>query len=342
MRRAIFDVTVAGTNISTAIGPILLSLSVSDNAGTHSDTATIDLDDADGRILLPKHGAAVSIMLGWQGEGIRQVFAGTVDEIRSSGSKGGGRTLSISAKGVDTLGRAKEGQTRHFDGLSVADILRKAGEHAGIPQIEVDPKLASITVPYLDMRAESFIHMGERLANMIGGSFRVQGARATMARRAAGYPASVTAAAGVNLISWDITPVIGRGRYGKAAARAYDMQKAAEVVVEAATGLADSVAAITRRDMMADPDEAQRAADGDAATVNESAGGGSVVIDGNTGAVPDGQCVVIGARPGVDGTYLIKSVTHNFTRGGGFVSSLELAHPQSGAGSDTRETGQGT
>jgi hypothetical protein len=336
MRKAIFDVTVAGTNISTALRPILLGMSITDNAGTHSDTANIDIDDTGGRIIFPDQGADVVILLGWEDEGAREVFRGTVDEIRSSGNKSGGRTLALTAKGVDTTGKAKEGQDRHFDGKTVKDILTEAGGYAGISEIDVDPDLAGVTLPYIDMRSESFLHLGERLGAMLGGSFRVQGTKATMARRAAGYAASVTAQAGVNLISWDITPKIGRARYGKARAKSYDMKAATEVVSEAETGLDGAEAAFVRRDLMADPGEAQRAADGDAATSQEMAGGGSVEIDGNTGAVPDGQCVLVGARPGIDGTYLIKAVTHSFTRGGGFTTTLQLAQPQGDAGKDQR------
>lgn len=337
MRRAIFDVTVAGTNISAALRPLLLSLSVTDNIGSNSDTASIELDDTGGQIILPKQGAAVSVSLGWEGEGIREIFTGTVDEFRSSGSKSSGRTLSINAKGVNTLGKAKEGQTRHFDDKSVGDILKAAGGHAGVGQIEVDPELAKIKLPYIDMREESFIHLGERLGAMIGGSFRVQGSKATMARRAAEYSPSVTAQSGVNLMSWDMTPIISRARFKTARAKSYDVKKAAEVVTEEPTDLDDAGAdaTITRRDLMADPAEAKQAAKGDAASSLEASGGGTVVIDGNVDAVPGGQCMLIGARPGIDGSYSITSVTHSYGSGG-FTTSLQLGHPKKGAGKDNR------
>jgi uncharacterized protein len=339
MRRAIFEVTVAGTNISAALRPLLLGLSVTDNIGSNSDTATISLDDTGGQIILPKQGAAVSISLGWEGEGIREVFSGTVDEFRSSGSKSGGRTLSISAKGMDALGKAKEGQTRHFDGKSVGDILKAAGSHAGLGLIEVDPELAKISLPYIDMRAESFIGLGERLAALIGGRFRVQGGKAVMSRRAAGYKPSVTATAGVNLITWDLTPIISRARFKKAKAKSYDIKSAAEVVAEEDTGLDDdsAEATITRRDLMADDSEAKQAAKGDAAASLEASGGGSVLIDGNIDAIPGGKCVISGARPGIDGTYTVTSATHTYDSGG-FTTMLQVGHPQSGAGSDKRRT----
>src|SRR5512139_2998741 len=104
-KRAVFMVTVAGTNITAPLLPVLISLTVSDKVGTHADTATLEIDDTDGRIVLPQLGAPVMVALGWEGGGVRVVFTGTVDEVRSSGSRGGGRTLSITAKGMDTTGK---------------------------------------------------------------------------------------------------------------------------------------------------------------------------------------------------------------------------------------------
>lgn len=336
MKRAVFEVTIDGTNIETALRPLLLGMTITDNAGTHSDTASIEIDDTEGRVILPEPKAPVVIYLGWQDEGVREVFRGTVDEVHSAGGRSGGRTLTISAKGVDTTSKAKEGQHRHFDNKSVKDILSEAGRIAGIAEVDVDPALASIVLPYIDMRGESFIHLGERLARAVGGSFRVTGAKVLMAKRSGDYTASVTAAAGDNLHEWQITPKVGRGRYKGAAARAYDRKTASEIEVSALTDVDLTDADFVRREVFADEDEAQRAADADAATARETAGSGSVTIEGTTDAIPDGLCVLRGARPGVDGTYRIKTVTHSYSRSDGWKTALELAEPQGTAGTDTR------
>jgi phage protein D len=329
-RRANFMMVVAGSNVTSTLAPVLISLTVSDKVGTHTDTATIEVDDTGGRIALPAKGAPVVVALGWDGEGMRPVFTGTVDEVRSSGSRGGGRTVSITAKGMDTTKKPKEAQQRHFDGKTVKDIISEAGQAAGVTDVEIDPSLASIPRAYFEMRDESFIHMGERLAREIGGNFRVHGSRAVMSKRGGAYTAAVVAAWGRNLHSWDITPTMGRTQYKTVRARWYDKEAAQWKDTEVETAL-DVDARHDHRYSKADEAEAGQQAESDKATSERDAGEGSVTIEGDTMAIPDGLCIVAGARPGIDGPYRIESVTHSYSRSGGFTTRLELKQPGAAA-----------
>ncbi len=128
--KAIFSVVVGGQDITLNLNPVLQSLRVSDKAGMSSDTASLELDDRGGQIVLPRPGALVLISLGWEGQGMGRVFEGTVDEIRASGSRSG-RTLSISAKGMDTRDKPKEGQRRHFDDTTIGDGRQGRAHHVG-------------------------------------------------------------------------------------------------------------------------------------------------------------------------------------------------------------------
>lgn len=335
MKRAIFMLLVGGIDITAKVNPILISLTVNNSVGTHSDTVNIDIDDTNGQVLLPTKGAPIVVMLGWEGEGARMVFTGTVDEIRSSGDRGGGRTLSISGKGMDTTKKPKQAQQRHFDNKTVKDALTDAGKDAGITEIEFDPDLASITREYIEMRDESFIHFGERMAREIGGNFHISGNKATMTKRDGTYTAFITATVGDNLHSWDIAPALGRPQFNKTKVRYYDRKKAILETEETETSL-DVEAEHFARYPEPNKDQAKKRTESDKATTERDAGEGSVTIEGNTGAIPDGLCIIVGARPGVDGAYRIESASHSYNRGGGFVTSLQLKAPQGGAGTDSR------
>ncbi len=333
-KRAIFSVTVAGTNITTALTPVLISLSVSDKAGTHSDTANIKVDDTNGQIVFPQKGAPMIVALGWADGGVRVVFTGTVDEVKSSGSRGSGRVMTISAKGMDTTGKPKEHQHRHWDDADLKTVLSDAGKHAGVTNIQIDPALTGIKRKYVEMRDESFVAVGERLAREVGGNFRIVGNTAYLTRRNGIYAGVTRAVWGDNLHSWDISPQLGRPQFGSVLARYYDMDKAATLETGASTALGAKARHATRH-FKPDANEASQQNGSDAATSESDAGGGSVTIEGNTSAVPDGLCIVAGCRPGVDGAYRIESATHSYSRSG-FTTSLELKHPQQGAGTDGR------
>jgi hypothetical protein len=269
------------------------------------------------------------------------VVEGTVDEVRSSGSRAG-RTINVSAKGIDTKSPVKQPMQKHFDQMTVEDVLTAVGKLAGIQTVEIDPDLGKISREYIEMRDESFIHLGERLAREIGGNFRIRGTTAIMSKKRGAYTTAVMAAWGVNLQSWEITPKMGRPQYRKSRVRWYDRKTAQwqeeDVEVEGSDAQADYVS----RYPEPNADQSGARAGNDSATSERDTAGGSVTIEGDTSAIPDGLCMVSGTRQGIDGPYRIESVTHDYSRSG-FTTRLELKSPGTGGGARVSEgEGEGT
>lgn len=329
--QAIFAVLVGGSDITLRMREIVQLITVSDKAGTTADTATIVLDDSAGNLIFPPYNAPIVILLGFRGAGISIAFTGTVDEVHQSGGRGG-KNITISAKGTDTSSKAKEPQQRHFDAMTIEDMLKAAGNHAGVTDIRIHQELAGITHIYEHMDDESFISFGERLAKEIGGTFKMRNGIAIMAKKNSGRTPSGTplppvfAVRGDNLHTWDIAPYIGRPRYRQIRVRYYDARAAEhdEVIVDTGIEGSDAIAVGTFR--APDRDVARAKADALRADSERSSGVGRVTIEGDAGAQPEAVCIVTGARGGIDGRYRIESVEHRLARASGFLTTLTLAH----------------
>jgi predicted phage terminase large subunit-like protein len=223
----------------------------------------------------------------------------------------------------------------------LSEVMQDAGKEAGF-SVQVDDALGSIEREWWGMSAESFYHFGHRIAREVGGVFKIYGKRALLVKRNAGLSASglglssVIARAGGNLINWDISPIVARPRYQSVIARWYDM-KAAKWKQEKVEigGIGDKADNITRF-TEADKDEAKHSGNNGKEASDRNKGEGSVVIDGDPGATPEGLCIVIGVRPGIDGAYRIDTVDHELSRDNGFTTTLSLKQPQGSAGTDTR------
>lgn len=342
--QALYRVEVGGLDISVKIFPILQRLSVTDQAGTTSDSAEIELDDLGGHIAFPAEKADVTISLGWKYRGIGEVFRGTVSDVRSAGDRGGGLRMVISAKGADTKSKVKQSTEKHWDKKPLSAVFQEAAQLAGLTAI-VDPTLGKIERPYWAMSAESFLHFGHRLSEEIGGTFKVVGKTAIIAARNGGISASgatlptVIGRHGGNLIDWDISPIVGRPRYNRMSVRWYDTKEAKWKIEKVEVNDMDAEAEQTMRWTRANKDEAKGHADSAAKESERNKGGGSVTINGDIDAQPEGMFALIGARPGVDGVYKIDKVQHSLTRSEGFTTSLDLKNPAGEAGKDKRGEG---
>lgn len=338
--RTFYRIIVAGQDISATLHPILLDVSVTLTSGGASDQASFTIDDTDGRVRLPRDDADVTISLGNEA-GVSEVFRGKVNDVGSSGSRSG-RTLQIGCTGMDTKGKAREPQDRHYDDKTVDEILQQAAKAAGLSGVSVDAEMGKVKLGYVLQQGESFVALGERFARMLGGTFKVAGKQAVMVKRNAGRSASgkpllaVKAIWGDNLISWEIEPLQARPRNKTIQTAWYDQKAAAWKTEKKDTPDTQAKAIGRPRFAHGGKEEAKQRAASDAEESDRNKGGGTAVIQGAPQAQPEATCTVSGARSGVDGSYLIDAVAHSLSRSGGFTTSLTLKRPGDGAGKDNR------
>ncbi|MBB3996862.1 phage late control D family protein [Aureimonas pseudogalii] len=336
-------VTVDGRDMSAGMRPYLIAISVSDKDGMASDAASLTFDDAVGQLLLPKGGANVAIEL----DGVR-IFEGVVDGTPWALTRGGGRILSVSAKGLDTRGRAKEGQTWHLDDATLDEALQKGAKVAGLEGITVDRELGQLKRPYWSPQGASFLGWARRLAADHGATFKVRGSRAVFAKRGQGASAAggamptVEAKIPGNVITAHIDPAQGRRAFKAARVRYFDRKKATFEEKDVEIGADDTEAVNVRRFTAADGDEADAIGQGRRSDAERERATGTIEMDLEPAAQAEGTLNLTGARAGIDGSYRIVGVTHKADRGGGATTSIEIKQPQGEAGKDSRTPTQST
>lgn len=338
-----WKVFVDGKDMTNAMRPYLIEVEITDKDGSTSDTCSLTFDDTDGQVELPKDGASVEVFLNGGSK-----FKGTLDSVRSSGSRGGGRILRATAKGFDSRGKVKQPLLFHKDDATLQEFMDDAAKRAGISSVNLDPEFADVRRDYWSADSESFLHLGEKLARELGGTFKFRGDKAVIAKRGEGKSATgatmptVAGIVGTNVISWDIAPFRGRRSFTKAKVRYFDRKaadfKSKDVEFSLDRDLPESTNII--RATVSDEGQANNVGDARKREAEREGGEGSVEMDLTVEAQAEASFILSGARAGVDGEYRIASVRHKADRGGGSTTSLEVKQPGGTAGKDTRKKGK--
>ncbi|MEO0980730.1 MAG: late control D family protein, partial [Pseudomonadota bacterium] len=310
-----WSVSVGGQVITAALTPYLQTIRVLDKAGASSDSCSLSLDDTRGQIKLPQPGQTLAVSL----QGVA-VFSGVIESVKSSGSRSAGRTLSVSAKGFDVRGKAKEPQRFHQDDGTVGDFLKTAAKTAGF-DLKIDDELANIARDYIAADGESLLHLGEKIARELGATFKLQEPLAVLAKHGGdfGLPQITglfSANNSGNLISWDIEPLSTRAVFNQVEARYFDRKKG-EVLSHKEDGgeagqRADAINVV--RYIAHDESQARELVAGRKREIERQGGKGRVTMDLTPSAQAEALFHLSGTRTGVDGTYRIVSVTHTASR----------------------------
>ncbi len=358
MREAVYAITIGGQTVTSAFAPLLISLDVELTEGGETDRCTITLDDSYGQIALPGVGDAVSVALGWSDSGSVVSFQGftdepkssgttehdeegSIDQLLSSGDRASGRTLTITAHSADLTGKIKSPMQAHADNMTFGQVAQQWGQKAGLTSVQVASALSGVNRNYWSIANENFMAWSARMAKELGATFKIIGGTGIFVPRAGGLSASgltltgISAVWGTNLISWSIAPVLSRPSFGQFGTRYWDA--VAAEWKSAMSGGSGTGPMHVEQWKAPDQDQAQsRSGSNGAESKRDKGGADTVTIDGEPAAQPSASCIVVGVRPGVDGSYTISRVKHHLARPSGFITTLSLSQPEDGAGTDSR------
>ena len=315
-----YDVIVEGTSITSKLRPVLLELSVSDEAGQESDTCQIVIDDRGGIIEIPRKGAKIAIWMGYKN---RLAFMGlfVVDDIQVGSPP---RKMTISGRAADMTKKMKEQKTRGFENKTIGDIAKQvAGDH-GL-QAQVSKNLANRKIPFIGQTEESDIHLMSRLAKDHGAVSKPANGKWLFVEKGDGKSATGKTLSPVIItpekcLSWSIK-LKDRPQHKEAKGNWHDRKTGARKTETAAASSKGTAANMLRFDKP-NKDEAKWAAQGKAKDLKASESSLSAEMIGDTSIMGGAPAKTVGLRNGLDLSWTLKRADHKFSNGG-YLTSIE-------------------
>jgi uncharacterized protein len=263
---------------------------------------------------------------------------------RQSGSWGEGKEDDSSSDRGDTAGEGgptasggSGGSSTGSGKIPIQQVMDDLAKKAGLT-VKLSPDMAKIARDYWHVD-DSIQNFGQRMARELGGIFAINGNIATLTKKGSGKNVEnksmpdVDAIWGINLIGWRIKPYAGRAQYGEAAGKVYNIHNALHETVKKAidsggTPYGGSEAVAHQVAQVADKSTAEQANQGQEDNSKSEQSKGWILLNGEPRARAGGNIFIDGARPGVDGGYLITTAEHNYTRTVGYTTRCEVMYPK--------------
>lgn len=318
-----FSISANGVDITNRLAGSGVSMTITDNVGSKADTLTLVLDDVDGSIAAPKTGAVLNPVGGYEGR-MRDFGQFSVDSVVFSGWP---QQITIQAKSVAAKSLAKQRDPKAYPQKEFAtygDIFADVAGRVGLSLSISDSIKATVNV-YEAQTEESSLEFMTRIGDKLNASVTVKAGRVVVVARGEGVSASgsalpiVKVARGVNLLSYSVTEK-DEPKHSTVEASYYDRKKNKKETVEESTGLDGPKFCI--RTPHQGKDEAKRAAKAQAKRLVRDTREATFDINGEPFAQAEAKAAVSGCRSNVDGTWSIKTVTHNFSASGAYTTSL--------------------
>ena len=340
-----YRVRIDGADITAVLQERLLTLAVRDESGYHSDTATVSIDDQEGRVALPRRGVRMDVEMGYRRDratpagqgpveserpGLVSMGSYTVDEVVVSGPP---RTIVIRARAIDFRDTLKQPKTRAWEGTIGTMVSRIAAEHSLRPRVHAD--LAGISVPHIDQTEESDLAFLTRLGRRYDAVAKPAGRDLPFVPLGRG-----TSATGTSTTARIVRPgqvsdyrcsLVDRPRFQSVVAYWRDVAQGSQESVRMGSG---EPADTLRRPY---PTEAEARAAATARLQSLTRDGSTLTLTLHPGdplIFAGSRLTVTGFRTGMDGAWIVAKSTHSYRNHSGYATRLEAHRPTSVLASD--------
>ena len=181
-----YQVLVDGKDISAAIRPRLMSMTITDNRGFTADTIEITLDDSDGQLDMPRRAPPCAPSLAGKARPGRQ---GHLQD-RRGGARRGPDVLTIRGKSADLRGGMNKLREQSWHQTTVSDIVSQVAARYQLTPC-VGDSLKGQLIDHIDQASERDLAFLTRLAGpMCDGIATVKNGRLLFIKAGQGTTAS--------------------------------------------------------------------------------------------------------------------------------------------------------
>ena len=181
-----FSVTIEGKDVTTVLNSRLMSLTLTDNREFEADQLDLELDDADGQIVMPRRGAVIQLALGWKGQPLFPKGRFTVDEIEHSGAPD---RLTIRARSADFRETLNIRREKSWHQTTLGDVVNEIALRNKL-NTALDQEMAGRVLEHIDQTNESDASFLMRLSRQFGAMASVKDSNLLFLRQGQGRTAS--------------------------------------------------------------------------------------------------------------------------------------------------------
>lgn len=161
MKQPTYTITIDDKDITSNFDKRLISMQITDNRGLEADTISIDLDDSDGKLELPKRGVQLSVSLGWANDSVILQNIFTIDECEHAGAPD---VLSIRGKSANLRDSLNERREKSYNNKTLGEIVAEIAQRHNL-QYRIDKSLDRELVTHINQTNESDASFLTRLCN---------------------------------------------------------------------------------------------------------------------------------------------------------------------------------
>ena len=328
MPKVVFAISADGVDVTSNILPQLISATVTESDQLNADTLELVIDDVDGSVEAPRKGIVLGFLGGYEGN-VRDYGKYEVDTVSFTGWP---QRITVSAKSVSALKLAKLRQTKSYpkeDFPTHGDIFKAVASMADLGAV-IASAIAAIANEFEAQSEEDGVSFVTRIAERLGAAVSVKNDLMVVVKNGAGVSAGgsimdqIDVAPGLNLLSYQVSEK-NEPKHSSVEATSYDRSRNRHNKVTVTTG--QSGPPFKVRAPMKTLGMAQQTALARASDLRRMSGDASFNIDGDPFAQAGAFARVRGVRSNVDGSWKIKTVSHNYSADGPFTNGLQCEVP---------------